>query len=82
MKKLVSMMRAWDAEDDDGKVTTETTSNTVPGSSYDPLDASFIRAAEERKKKQSLEAARRNAKTHYWTPLTFPPVPEKVLLKL
>ena len=71
-----------DAEDDDGEITAEATSNTLPGSSYDPLDASFIRAAEERKKKQSLEAARRNAKTHYWTPLTFPPVPEKVLLKL
>lgn len=44
----------------------------------DPLDATWIREAEQKKRQRAKENQRKNRKTYFWVPLTFPPVPEKV----
>lgn len=46
----------------------------------DDLDATWIRRAEERKRELAAERQRKNAKTYFWVPLRFPPVPKKVCL--
>lgn len=53
--------------------------NLSTESSADNLDATWIREAEERKRELRIVAAKKNAKTHLWVPLKFPPVPKKVI---